>query len=1622
MGQSETNRSPKVSFESAALGPVYEATVHKLPTAEMRATGQRVIVLLGMHRSGTSPITRGLKALGVELGEDLLPSAPENPTGFWEDAAVYELNERLLASIGRVWHSVAPIRSEMWNVPEMQAMKRAAVETVRTRFGKFPLWGFKDPRTARLLPFWQDIFKHLGIAESYVLIIRNPISVARSLKVRNQFAFEKSYLLWLEHSVEAYTHTCGMPRVVVDYDALMAHPGEQLRRIAEKLALPLDPAVEDSIRDYAHGFLDNRLRHSAFEPTDVYRDTHAPDLVANTYDMLRQVASDQLDADSKEVQSALSSARSGLGGFAPFFSYSDLLEAERDSIRRELEEVRDKSIQLTGQVAHLREAMVGIEAERKSALSERVRQNTEFAEALRLAQSARDDAHSALGTAESQLSERDRQNAELADKIRRADDELERTREELRWTLEKLEAVKAENQVLGAATESLRASEESLRSENEAFKPRRQLQVEANAILRSELDNLWNSWSWRLFRPLRNLVCKLQGLGKETEPILHSELEAIQTVITIRQSLSWELTAPLRLIYRMLPRRRRIRAANLAANILGPDLVESGSTLDSQSAAAARSAQDHSDAKEKARQVFAARLSDFLGGDNVISLPRSERPDVSIILVLYNQAALTFGCLSSIIECLGNSSVGVDIIIADNGSTDRTEELLRKVVGATVLWNETNLGFLKAVNQAAAQAGGRYILLLNNDAQLLPGSLEAATRVLDASPDVGAVGGRLILPDGTLQEGGSIVWRDGSTSGYGRGDQPTSPAYMFRRDVDYCSGAFLLTRRELFGQLGGFDEAFVPAYYEEADYCMRLWESGYRVVYEPEAVVLHYEFGSSEKVGSALELQRAHREVFARKHAEKLQSHLVLSQSNLLAARSAGTKRKRILMIEDEVPHTQLGRGLPRSRRILTELVAGDAFVTFFPVVSEADEWSAVWATVPPEVEVMVGYGIGKLERLLEERRGFYGAILICRPHNMRAFLDVARRRPELIEGATVIYDAEAFFALRDILKRRLRDESHDQMSDEAMIVEEASLARAAKLVLSVSAREAAEFRRRGVDNVELLGNILEPTPGKTSFADRRGLLFVGRLEEEDSPNVDGLAWFARDVLPLVQKALNQKVRLMVAGANGAPSVSGLNDSSLTMLGQVKDLSPVYNTSRVFIAPIRFAAGIPLKIHEAAAHGVPVVVTPLLAEQLGWRDEEDLLVAVDTGGFAAQSARLYQDEALWTRLRMNALDRVRDDCAPDRFRKTIVRIIDATRTRDSEVIVPPASSIVLVKSDFEKHDFHLIKQDPDFDLEFFLRPSAPRLSRDEAIENFMNDWTADSGRKPYSGFNPQTYAEQGMSRQELEKRNPLAHFIEKGKPPGPWLIPLITAPARTPGATKLRTAMHVHAYYPEFMEELLRCIAGNASSCDLFVTTSRMEDLERLKRSLSSYNRGKVRISIVPNRGRDIGPFLTEYDWFDGKYDLLGHLHCKKTPQVDAEFGHTWRRFLWRNLIGEGCPMMDVIAKCFEGDPDMGLVFPDDPNIFGWMTNKEYAAKLAKKMGLTVDLPRAFDFPVGTMFWCRPVALRPLFELGLTWDQYPLEPLPGDGTILHAVERLLPFIARNERYRVAATNVGGLAR
>ena len=155
--------------------------------------------------------------------------------------------------------------------------------------------------------------------------------------------------------------------------------------------------------------------------------------------------------------------------------------------------------------------------------------------------------------------------------------------------------------------------------------------------------------------------------------------------------------------------------------------------------------------------------------------------------------------------------------------------------------------------------------------------LASALQTLESDCKIGAVGGKLVLPSGRVQEAGGIIWGDGSTQGYGRNLPAEAAETMFRRDVDYCSGAFLLTRRRHFDEMGKFDPMYAPAYYEDADYCLRLWTAGSRVVYEPKAVIDHYESGSETLRNESTILIMRNRKQFRFRHADGLQKHLPAS-------------------------------------------------------------------------------------------------------------------------------------------------------------------------------------------------------------------------------------------------------------------------------------------------------------------------------------------------------------------------------------------------------------------------------------------------------------------------------------------------------------------------------------------------------------------------------------------------------------------------------------------------------------------------------------------------------------------------------------------------------------------------
>lgn len=224
-------------------------------------------------------------------------------------------------------------------------------------------------------------------------------------------------------------------------------------------------------------------------------------------------------------------------------------------------------------------------------------------------------------------------------------------------------------------------------------------------------------------------------------------------------------------------------------------------------------------------------------------------PSVSIVIPVHNHSATTESCLTSLLETLPESFAG-EIIVIDDASTDDTPLLLNgwavRDSRIRCLRNVTNQGFLETTRRGAAAATGDVLLFLNNDTVLLPDWLPPLLRVFRDFPLAGAVGGKLLFADGALQEAGGMVFRDGSAANFGRGDHDLdAPTYNFVREVDYCSGAFLATPRSLFEKIGGFDDRYRPAYYEDTDYCFAVRQQGYRVYYQPESAVVHLEGVSS---------------------------------------------------------------------------------------------------------------------------------------------------------------------------------------------------------------------------------------------------------------------------------------------------------------------------------------------------------------------------------------------------------------------------------------------------------------------------------------------------------------------------------------------------------------------------------------------------------------------------------------------------------------------------------------------------------------------------------------------------------------------------------------------------------
>ncbi|HLL72103.1 MAG TPA: glycosyltransferase [Pyrinomonadaceae bacterium] len=640
-------------------------------------------------------------------------------------------------------------------------------------------------------------------------------------------------------------------------------------------------------------------------------------------------------------------------------------------------------------------------------------------------------------------------------------------------------------------------------------------------------------------------------------------------------------------------------------------------------------------------------------------------PDTSIIIPVFNKVEFTFQCLRSLLREIDFADT--EVIVVNNASTDETGVLLKRFQDlVTVVENEENRGFVDACNQGAARARGRYLVFLNNDTVVLPGWLKHLKETAETDERVGACGSMFLYADGTIQEAGAGVWQNGAAFHYGWGGSVDDRRYNFAREVDYCSGASLLLRRDLFEQLGGFDRRYAPAYYEDVDICFGIRSLGYKVVYQPMSRLIHHEGATAGRDTATATGFKRYQQINRAKFVEKWRE--VLEQENLpedrLRTEEASNRKRapRVIVFDERIPTPDRDAGSARMMFILKALVRWSRPV-FVPLNRpHGIEYERLLWKEGIETAHLVEY-----PRLLRARN-FYAAVL-SRPLVADGLLNSLRRaRPSL----KIIFDTVDAAFVR--LEREHRITGDARTAEEAARYREIELrlARASDLVWCTSPddKQAVEREAPGV-RIEVIPTIHPLHSRGHSFDERAHLLFIGNLAHR--PNADAVHHLMRDIFPLVKQSL-PGVRLHIVGDNVTPEIAAYAAPDVEVLGYVPDVEPLYQSCRLMLVPLRYGAGLKGKLGESLAHGLPVVTTPTGAEGFGLTDGVEALVADEPAAFAAAAIRAYTQKDLWERLAEHGRSHIEKHFTPE----VIAEIINSsvrelgpaeTQTRASSHVV-----------------------------------------------------------------------------------------------------------------------------------------------------------------------------------------------------------------------------------------------------------------------------------------------------------------------------------------------------------------
>ncbi|MCY9664840.1 glycosyltransferase [Paenibacillus alginolyticus] len=620
-----------------------------------------------------------------------------------------------------------------------------------------------------------------------------------------------------------------------------------------------------------------------------------------------------------------------------------------------------------------------------------------------------------------------------------------------------------------------------------------------------------------------------------------------------------------------------------------------------------------------------------------IVFPIYEKPLVSIIIPVYNQWDYTYSCLKSI--AINTNSITYEVIIADDMSTDETTHITSYIENISVVRDGGNRGFLLNCNNATKHAKGKYIFFLNNDTNVQENWLKYLVDLVENNSKIGMVGSKLVYPDGRLQEAGGIIWNDASGWNYGRLDDPRKPEYNYVKEVDYISGAAIMIRADLWNVIGGFDERYVPAYFEDSDLAFEVRKQGYKVVLQPKSIVVHFEgISHGTDTGSGIKsYQISNKEKFIEKWKMELNSGQFDNAQNVFLARDRSRFKKTILVIDHYVPHFDKDAG---SRTVFQYLklfksigfnvkFLGDNFFKHEPYTSALELMG---------IEVLYGNWYSKHWKDWIKSNGEYiDFTFLNRPHIAEQYIDTIKR----YSNSKVIYYGHDLHYLRELREYELINNSKLLDSSKEWMLKELEICRKADIVYYPSQVEVDELKNH-IPNLNvkaipayIYDEIEKATP---NFQERMDLLFVGGFAHK--PNIDAVKWFLEEVFPLILQNMND-LKIYIVGSNPPDEILSYHSNNITITGFVSDdeLNNYYRKSKIVVVPLRYGAGVKGKVVEALYHQVPIVTTSIGAEGLP-NIESYLLTCNDPQEFAQKVLELYNNDTLLTQYSRNSYNYV----------------------------------------------------------------------------------------------------------------------------------------------------------------------------------------------------------------------------------------------------------------------------------------------------------------------------------------------------------------------------------------------